>query len=175
MSNYLRILKKYGILFEDKDGRIERLNRIPNKKDGETFKQWKVRTFGKDIEGLKVYVCHEPSQQTRMVTLSKDGGADNILRALKEYRELTDEEVSYAIDEAVEEKENEITQKLTTIPKEMLRDILKNLDDDLELPANEFFQRFLEGEDNNIKTEEILSALINTYNDVVKQYREKST
>lgn len=70
MSNYLRILKKYGILFEDKDGRIERLNRIPNKKDGETFKQWKVRTFGKDIEGLKVYVCHEPSQQTRMVTWS---------------------------------------------------------------------------------------------------------
>ena len=173
MNNYLRVLKKYGILFEDEDGLIEDLRRIPNVKDGETFKQWKIRAFTKDVEGLKVYAPYEPSQQTKMKSLGADGGSEYLLWAFSEYRDLTDEEVKSAISEAVEDKKNEITLKLTTFPKEMLRDILDDLDADLEPSAREFFERYLNSGDRKIKTKEMLTDLIGTYNNVVKQFREK--
>ena len=174
MSNYLRVLKKYGILFEDENGWVASMNRIPNKKEGETFKQWKIRTFGEDIDGLKVYGLYEPTQQTRMSTLRNAGGASYLLQALNEYRKLTDDEVNSVIDSAVEAKENEVTSKLTTFPNEILRDILDDLGEDLEPSASDFFNRYLASGNENVNTKEMLSELIGTYNNVVEQFREKS-
>lgn len=169
MSNYLRILKKYGILVEDNEGWVEELERIPNRKKGETFKQWKVRTFGENVEGLKVYVPCDLAPQKKMVTLANDSGSDYLIWAFRHYREMAEDDAAVALEEAKEE----IVNKLTTVPKSVLKEIIKENDEELEQSALDFLERYIKANESNISTREILTDLIRTYSKVVSQFRSK--
>ncbi|MEQ5802391.1 hypothetical protein [Halomonas sp. H10-9-1] len=174
MSTYLRILKKYGVLVEDNEGWVEELQRVPHRKENETFKQWKIRMFGEDVEGLRIYAPYEPAPQTRMSTLYNDSGADYLLLALEDYRGMAEEEAEEALEAAVENTTEEITKKLTTVPKNVLKEIVIENEDYLEPSALEFLNRYIEQSGRNVNTKEILTDLITTYSKVVAQYRAKT-
>lgn len=168
MSNYLRILKKYGILIEDEESRTEELERIPNRKEGETFKQWKIRTFGEDIEGLRVYTPYEPAPQTRMSTLANDGGRDYLTWAFRNFRDMAEEDAKTALKE---EKE-EIAIRYSKVPRALLQEIIDEYKDELEDSAVEFLERYIDNNECNISTREILTDLIKTYSAVVSRCRK---
>ena len=170
MSSYLRILKKYGVLVEDNDGWVEELERVPNRRDGETFKQWKIRTFGEDVEGLMVYAPSEPAPQTRMSTLANKCGSAYLIWALENYRQMAEEEAEMVLEQAVEETTEQLTSKLTTVPRMLLKEIVEENKEELEQSAVEFLQRYIGG-DRNVNTKEILSDLVITYSKVVSMYR----
>lgn len=170
MSNHLRILKKYGFIIEDDEGWVEELERIPNRKKGETFKQWKIRTFGEDVEGLKVYVPYEPAPQTRMSTLANDGGSDYLIWAFRNYRDMAKEEAEEALGEAKEE----IVNRLTTVPRTLLQEIIDENKGNLEPSALEFLDRYINENTGNISTRDILTDLVKTYSSVVTEFRKKS-
>lgn len=171
MSTYLRILKKYGVLVEDNEDWVDELRRVPHRKDGETFKQWKIRTFGEDVEGLTVYAPYEPAPQTRMSTLAKECGSDYLLWALENYRGMAEDEAEEALETAVENTTEEVTRKLTTVPSKILRQIIDENEDELEPSAIEFLNRYIDRGDRNVNTKEILTELIANYSKVVKMYR----
>ncbi len=133
MSNYLRVLKKYGFIIEDDEGWVENLKRIPNKKQGETFKRWKIRVFGEDVQGLRIYQPVEPDPRTRMTTLSAEGGSDYLIWAFKNYRAMAEEEAKLAFQKT----EDEIVEKFTTVPKELLEGIVDEYSEDLARISHE--------------------------------------
>lgn len=203
MSKFVKILKRYGILIEDNDGHIDDLKRVPYFKDGETFKQWKVRTFGENIKGLKVYWPLEPEPQTKMITLSGKCGSDYLLSALQSYRGIGVDELQSALDENTEKVSEledalesntgnitkivtkrvtkkvteQLTKELTTMPKDLLREIIDEKEETLEHTALSFLERYINNSSQEVNTKEILSELISNYSYVVKTYRalEKST
>ena len=168
MKNNLRIFKKYGILVLDDDGLVRRLKRIPNRKTGETFKQWKKRIFGEDVEGLMVYAPYEPSPNTRMSTLAKEGGSTYLIRVLKNYRLMAEGEA----EEALEEAREKLNEKFNTVPMELLEEIFEENKKKLETPVVDFLKRYIERGERNVSTREILSGLIKTYNKAVSEYRK---
>ncbi|WP_045217389.1 hypothetical protein [Desulfonatronovibrio magnus] len=168
MSSNLRILKKYGILIEDDEGWVEELERIPNRKKAETFKQWKTRTFGENVKSLKVYAPYEPASNTQMSTLAKAGGSDYLIWAFRNYRKMAEEDAAVVIEEAKEE----IVNRLTTTPRTLLREIIDDHEQELEQPAKDFLKRYINEKQCNLSTRDLLTDLIKTYSKVVKRIRD---
>jgi hypothetical protein len=167
MGNYLRILRRFGILIKDDNELVEGLDKIPYHRKGETFNQWKIRTFGENIQGLEIYAPYVPTPQTRMSTLERESGADYLIAAFQNYRIMAEEEAR----EAFEEGTQEIINRLTTVPRELLQNIVNEQAENLQDSARDFLIRYIEHNDPNINTSEILTDLIKTYSDVVAQFR----
>ena len=72
---------------------------------------------------------------------------------------------------AIEETTTKIAHQYISFPKETLGTLLDEKQDILELPVREFFDRFLNSTSHDINTEEMLLALIENYNQVVRAYR----
>ncbi len=174
MQKNLRVLKKYGFLIEDSEGRTDELSRIPNRNGRETFRQWKIRTFGEDVPGMTIYRPFEPGPQTQMSTLERDCGAGYLLHSFKMYRQLSEVDAQSAIDDAVNEEVKAVTKRLTTIPKELLEETMEQIQEQLEPSVQEFLNRYLDSTDKNIQTKEILLNLLKNYNSVVASFRRLS-
>jgi len=171
VSINFRILKRHGVLVEDKDGFTESLRSVPNRKASETFRQWKIRLFGEDIKGLSIYAPFEPVPQTKMSTLFNECGSDYLISALKNYRMLAEGEAESAFESALEASTEELTKKLTTVPTDVLQEIIDESEGSLQSSAVEFLKRYINGGKNNINTKEVLTDLVKSYSDVVQKYR----
>lgn len=163
-----RILKKYGFIVDGPNDALSSLKRLPKLVDGETFKQWKIRLFGDSDPEIIVYAPYEPSPQTRISTIVKDSGGKYLNQVFSRYGRFKDKKT----DEAIEEAEHNIIEELSTVSTEILSSILDELEDDLQPAVEEFFKRYINSKEENIKTEDMLRDLIVTYNAVVKKYRE---
>ena len=87
----------------------------------------------------------------------------------KTVEKTKDKQKTAAIKEAV------INTKrvLISFPKDDLELLLDELGSKLEPSVREFFDRFLKSARTDIDTEELLRALLLTYNDVVRRYRKR--
>ena len=148
---------------------LSALGRLPKIADGETFKQWKERIFGDSTIEVSVYTPYEPSPQTRISTIQRESGGECLNSVFARYSRFKDRKTN----EAIEEAELEIIEKLSTFPKETLLSLLDELEDELQPSVEEFFSRYINSMEENIETENILRDLIGTYNSVVKRCRQK--
>ncbi|RUM53667.1 MAG: hypothetical protein DSY85_08590 [Marinomonas sp.] len=190
-----RLLTKYGVLVEDIDGYVEELDRVPHAVPDETFKQWKERLFGENVPDMAIYVPWIPAQQTRMSTLKDICASEHILRAMKEYRALSQDEADSVAEDArrqlkeakkqvsnveasKKDLENQLAEKdkalkaINTIPIEMLEDLFTDLGDDVQPSVKEFMERYLEEDHAELDTRKLLAQLLGLYNRAVAQYRK---
>jgi hypothetical protein len=165
-----RILKKYGFMIDGPKDALTALGRLPKIVEGETFKQWKARLFGDATTEISVYAPYEPIPQTKISTIRRKSGGEYMNLVFARYGRFKDRKAN----EAVEEAEQELIEKLSTFPRETLLSILDELEDDLQPSVEEFFGRYINSKEENIDTESILRDLIGTYNSVVKQWRKKA-
>lgn len=163
-----RVLRKYGFMIDGPRDALTAVKRWPKAKVGETFKQWKERVFGADVE-ITVYAPYDPAPQTRMSTLARDSGGEHLQDIFTRYGRFKDKKLKEAVGEA----EQEIVERLSTFPKETLASLLDEFDGELQQSVEEFFDRYLNSTIENIDTETLLRDLIKTYNNVVFQFRSQ--
>ena len=77
-------------------------------------------------------------------------------------------------EEALEEAKQELVNRLTTVPRTLLQEIVDENRVTLEPSALEFLERYINGNKRNISTRDILTDLIRTYSSVVAQFRRKN-
>lgn len=160
-----RVMKAYSLVVNF-DGDIQRVN-VPSPVKEETFKHWKDRVFGKGVANLTVYKPTTPAPQTKMKNLQSDGGVghlDRVFRALE--REKRSEKVA-AVDSAVAGAE----KRFSTIPKDMLEDILIDPDVPLDPAVEEFLRRFANQDGADVDLETFLRAMMQTYNEAARTLR----
>lgn len=162
-----RILKAYSLIV-DFDGKPSREN-VPAPKDGETYKQWKKRVLGNAVTDVVIYAPIDPGPQRKISTLQNLAGAEHLEKMFKTVEKTKDKQKTTAIEEAI----SDTKQKLTSFPKDDLEILLDELGGTLELSVRQFFDRFLKSARTDIDTEELLRALLLTYNDVVRRYRKR--
>lgn len=190
-----RILTKYGILIEDINGDVGRLEKVHHAVPDETFKQWKVRMFGENLPDMAIYVPWIPTQQTRMSTLKDICASEYILRAMKEYRALSKEEAESVTEDAkkqIKEAKNQIKDAkaskevleaqlaekdkelnaINMVPIEVLEDLVVQMGDDIQPSVKEFMDRYLKEDHEEVDTKKLLAQLLNLYNRAVAQYRK---
>ncbi|RDL45501.1 hypothetical protein DN730_00150 [Marinomonas piezotolerans] len=190
-----RLLTKYGVLVEDIGNHVKNLDRIPHSVPDETFKQWKERLFGENVPDMAMYVPWIPPQQTRMSTLKDICASEHILRAMKEYRALSQDEADSVAEDArrqlkeakkqvsnveasKKDLENQLAEKdkelkaINTIPIEMLEDLFTDLGDEVQPSVKEFMERYLEEDHAELDTRKLLAQLLGLYNRAVTQYRK---
>jgi hypothetical protein len=162
-----QILKTYSLIV-DFDGKPPRKNvRAP--KEGETYKQWKERVLGNAVTDIVIYAPIDPGPQTKISTLQNLADAEHLEKMFKTVEQIKDKKKIVAIKDAVFDTK----QKLTSFSKDTLGLLLEELGDKLEPSVREFFDRFLKSARTDIDTEELLRALLYTYNDVVSMYRKR--
>jgi hypothetical protein len=186
MHTYFRLLRRYGVLVHDVDGLVEKLQSLPQAREGETFHQWKTRLFGTGAEGLKIFQPVEPRGNTLMKTLARESGEDYLLWALKDFRGMSKQEVDVLVNERVDaimqnerERHDHETRdtferamrQITTVPTEMLEDIIEEFEGGFEPSVQEFLNRYLEDTDRGIRIDEMLRQLLTHYNIAVRQVR----
>lgn len=142
---------------------------IPNPIENETFKQWKDRVLGNTVSNVVVYAPIPVAANKRVHTLQNQSSTEHIENIFHAYGKAKDQQKIAAIEETT----TEITRKHVSFPKETLEIILDENQDNQEPSVREFFDRFLNSSSPDIDTEEMLRALIRTYNEAVRQYRER--
>jgi len=163
-----KILKSHSLIV-DFDGEPPRKN-VPSLVEGETFKKWKNRVLGEDVENVCVYYAEEPAPQTKISTLQRWSDSEHFQRMFKKLEQEKEKKHAVAVDHAVDET----IKKLETFPREVLDIILDEKKTELEPSVSQFFDRFLSGSQSDINTEELLGSLIDKYNALVKITREGS-
>jgi hypothetical protein len=162
-----RILKTYSLIV-DFDGKPPRENvRAPV--EGETYKQWKERVLGNTVTDVVIYAPIDPGPQRKISTLQNLAGAEHLEKMFKTVEKTKDKQKTDAIDKAV----TNTKKSLTSFPKDDLEILRDELGDTLELPVQQFLDRFLKSARTEIDTEELLRALLSTYNNVVSMYRKR--
>ena len=171
-SASFRILKKYGFFVDGPKKALTELGKLPTVSGESTFKHWKEQVFGDPSIEIEVYSVFIPGQNTKVSTIKRDWGGEHINAVFSQYSRLK----AKKSNEAIEEAEQEIVERLATFPKETLLSLLEEVNhgDGLQPPVDEFFQRYINSTEENIETKDILRDLIGTYNSVVKKYREIS-
>jgi hypothetical protein len=103
-----------------------------------------------------------------MSTLANDGGRDYLTWAFRNFRDMAEEDAKTALKE---EKE-EIAIRYSKVPRALLQEIIDEYKDELEDSAVEFLERYIDNNECNISTREILTDLIKTYSAVVSRCRK---
>lgn len=117
-----------------------------------------------------VYVPYEPAPQTRMSTLARDSGGEHLKKVFLRYGKFKDKK----LEEAIEENEHEVIERLSTFPKETLASLMDEFEAELQPSVVEFFERYLNAIDEDIDTESLLRDLLQTYNNAVIQFRNSA-
>jgi hypothetical protein len=162
-----RILKAYSLIV-DFDGTPSR-KKVPAPKEGETYKRWKERVLGNAVRDVVLYAPIDPGPQRKISTLQNLTGAEHLEKMFKTVEKTKDKQKTAAIEKAVINTK----QALISFPKDNLELLLDELGDKLEPSVREFFDRFLKSARTDIDTEELLRALLLTYNNVVSRYRKR--
>lgn len=165
-----RILKKYGLMIDGPRDLLANLARLPAEREGETFKQWKGRIFPNENAEITVYAAYEPAPQTRISTLARDSGGEHLKKVFLRYGKFKDKK----LEEAIEENEQEVIERLSTFPKETLASLMNEFETELQPSVVEFFERYLNAIDEDIDTESLLRDLLHTYNNAVEQFRNRA-
>lgn len=165
-----RILKKYSMLVDFEGTPHRKTVPDPRPEDNETYKQWKERVLGNAVSDVTLYApIVDPASQTRIATLQSQASADHLEKMFNSFAKAKETQRKTAINAAVVNTE----KKYESFSKETLEDIVAEFDENLEPSVEEFFNRFLNDTNPDINTEELMRALIKTYNNVVRQYRER--
>ncbi len=163
-----RILKSYSLLV-DFDGQPDREN-VPSPLDkNETFGQWKKRVLGANIDGVTVYGPIEVNDRTRINTLQSNFNAEHIGNIFKFQDKVKNKQNKIAVSTAIESTE----KKYSTVSKDTLEDLISGYGGILEPSVKEFFDRYLEKTEDGIDAEELIGQLLKSYNDLIRQYRER--
>ncbi|NLY63698.1 MAG: hypothetical protein GX070_01890 [Alcaligenaceae bacterium] len=192
----LKILNKYGILI-DFDGEPSRQN-LPSPKEGETFSQWQKRVLGEGISNIFVFVPYTPRGNKLLSNLDKETDMRFLKDILSQSRKIDNKKLQIELGLAEEKFDTKVEKQRMTLKKEkeeavketrkimstLGTDTLENiLDevDDLQPAVREFLGKYINTEEN-IKIEELLSALIKhhnvavqTVNKLKKELSEKET
>jgi len=149
------ILKSHSLLV-DFEGN-PRSKKVPEFKEGETFKQWKKRVLGDKVNNVVIYSPKTPDPQENIMTLKDESRAIHLFNMFKAFNEFKNSQK----EKAVKETEHE----LITFPKDMLKRIIK----DKEPPTTELansLRKFLNSDKKDIDTEGFLMEFydkIHTY------------
>ena len=162
-----RIMKSHSILV-DFEGQPMRNNVPAPLEDRETWKQWTHRILGHNALNAKILIPVIPEPATQMNTLRSKAGAEVVVRMFAAM--LRDTKVTK--QEAVQSAVVETARKMSTYSKESLRDVVAELDADLEPSVKQFFQNILNNEQEDIEFDDLLRKLIATYNSAVHRVRQ---
>jgi hypothetical protein len=160
-----RILKTYSLII-DYEGDAQREN-VPKPIEGETFNQWKKRVLGSNVSNVTVFAPKQPAPQTRISTLQNEAGADHLEKVFKTLGKEQKANLSAAVKDAISNTE----EQLSTIALSTLKDILADTDHTLEPSVKEFFARLNDSCPDRIDVKDLLSQLVNTYNNAVRLAR----
>lgn len=166
-----QILKSHSVVV-DFDGQPH-LTKVPGIVEGETFKQWKMRVLGPDVENVVIYGPYEPTPQTRMHNVRAVNSVSNVERMFRAFGKIKDNKKKKAIDHAIADT----TARFSVVPRETLEDLIAEKKHSLEPSVQDFFNRFIESNnksEENISIEKLLNELIDNYNKVAKIFREKN-
>lgn len=166
-----QILKSHSVVV-DFDGQPH-LTKVPGIVEGETFKQWKMRVLGPDVENVVIYGPYEPTPQTRMHNVRAVNSASNVERMFRAFGKIKDNKKQKAIDNAIADT----TARFSVVPRETLEDLIAEKKHSLKPSVQDFFNRFIESNsksEENISIEKLLNELIDNYNKVAKIFREKN-
>ncbi len=160
-----QVLKKHSLIVdfegEPAQGKFSELE------PGETYAHWKKRVLGNDVRNVVLYAPVEPAGQTRMSTLQSHAGADNLEKVFRAIIKAEKKRAASAVGDAI----NDTVQEYTTYPRKALDDLVAN--EALEPSVREFVDGLLIGE-QEAGIEEIIGALLKSYNDAVRSYRAES-
>lgn len=153
-----QILKTYALLV-DFDDEPQRRN-VPRPVGNETFKQWRKRVL-KGCEGeVAVYLPHIPASNTRLRTLQKLSGSENVAAVLRAFGEKKEIKHKRSIQR--------VEERYASFPKDTLTDVLDDIGDELEPSVKHFFDEYLKHTEDEIDAENLLRALINTLNNAAR-------
>ena len=105
-----------------------------------------------------------------MKTIVAESKGDYILKIFNKFGRHKDNER----DHAVNITKDEVSERLSSLPRETLVMLIEELEDDLEPSVNEFFDRYIESTESKINTELLLKDLITKYNILVRETRKKA-
>ncbi len=162
-----KILKEYSIIV-DYDGDVNRINLPAPIDENETFKQWKERVLGDQVENVVVYFPEIPAQQTRIATLQEWCAADPIDKVFRSLNRLKDQKNKEAIARAVDKT----AKSYETLSKDTIQNILDTDGGLLEPSVANFLQNLLNDPNESIDTEDLFKTVINNYSNAVRKYRE---
>ena len=135
--------------------------------------KWKNRHFDTHIRNycLKAskYSIHIYLLSVHIKTLDCLEG-DYIFKIFNKFGRHKDNER----DHAVNITKDEVSERLSSLPRETLVMLIEELEDDLEPSVNEFFDRYIESTESKINTELLLKDLITKYNILVRETRKKA-
>lgn len=166
-----RILKTHSVIV-DFDGEPH-LTNVPGVVEGETFKQWKERVLGPDATNVVVYYPDTPTPQTRMHNLKVAYSAKHVERMFRDFGRTKDGKKLLAVENAI----SETKARFSSVPRETLEYLLAEKHRCLEPSLQDFFQRFIDASkknQENISIENLLNDLIDSYNNAVRIFRERS-
>lgn len=157
---------------EDERVNIKKLQKVKKK---ETFGNWKKRVFKEPQVEIMIYTPYEPAPHKRMSNLIKESGGKQLKKLFSNQERIEKKKRKQAIIK----REEEVTNRLTTFPKDTLVSLLDNYEDTykerLQQPVLQYFKRYTtELMEDNIDTKTLLSGLIQKYNNAVKQSRKRT-
>lgn len=156
MQVYSLVVDFEGYVRKEKVGK-------PNKE--ETFKKWKDRVFGPEVSNLTVYMPTTPYPLTKMKTVMSVASASHLNSVSRALDSKQRSENAAAIARA--------KLVFSTIPKDVLSDVLLEPPFDLDPAVEEFLQRFVDREDLEVDVESFVHAIIRAYNDAARTLRAR--
>jgi len=162
-----RVLRKYGLIV-DFDGEVHRMN-VPEPLDGddETLTRWIQRVLGPDVSNVVVYLPESAAGMRKIKNLQLKVNAQHLQGLLRAQAKVKNAQAEVKTEKAVEKVEH----LFSTFPKETIQDLLDELGDSLEPSVQAFFERQIDDSPDDIPTEDLLRKLINSYNDVAREFR----
>lgn len=163
-----RVLRKYGLLV-DFDGEINRLN-VPDPldHDDETLTRWIQRILGPDVHNVVIYLPESVPGMRRVKNLQLKVNAQHLQGLLRAQAKVKNAQAEVKTEKAIEKVE----QLFSTFPKETIQDLVDELGESLEPSVHDFFERQINDSPDYIPTEDLLRKLINSYNDVAREFRK---
>lgn len=163
-----QILKKHSLIV-DFDGKPAQ-GKISEFDPDETYACWKKRVLGDDVSNVVLYSPIERlAGKTKMSTLQSKAGAESFEKVFREIIKAEKERAKSTLARVVEN----IVREYTTYPLSALEDLVAASNEALEPSVSEFVDSLLMSE-KDAGVEEIIGALLKTYNDAVRSYRAES-
>lgn len=158
-----RILTTYSLLV-DFDGEPRREN-VPADLDvEETYKSWKKRVLGDEVENVVVFQATEPRGNVLISTLQDNSQAEHMGDMIRYISREKKKKLKIAVNQAVDET----VQNFKFFSAKTLKNLIEENEDQLEDSVVEFFSRYFEDQNKEIDALDLLEDLLFAYDGAVK-------